>query len=151
MNEPILVIEDDSSINQLICEALSRAEYRPGSAYSGSEAILMMDTKSWKCVILDLMLSGKSGEEVLSAIRRNGNMPVIYVTKPFDIDELLEGVAAQLRRINDAEISPVVFTDMMAYTADPSRKELKGNKNLSLILIAHENSRVLLYNTKAVN
>lgn len=129
MDEPILVVEDDSSINKMLCEALIIGGYSPQSAFSGSEAILMFGTKPWKCVILDLMLPGKSGEEVLTVIRKNEKMPVIvltakiekesklemlargaddYITKPFDIDELLARVAAQLRRftvysINEAD------------------------------------------------
>lgn len=125
MDEPILVVEDDVSINRMVCEALTGAGYRPQSAYSGSEAILMLGKMPWKCVILDLMLPGKSGGEVLTAIRHDGRMPVIvltakiekeskldllangaddYITKPFDIDELLARVAAQLRRFT-------VYTD----------------------------------------
>lgn len=125
MNEPILVIEDDPSINSLLYEALTGAGYCPESAYSGSEAILLIPMKPWKCVILDLMLPGKTGEEVLAELRKAENMPVIvlsakvekesklkmlsqgaddYMTKPFDIDELMARVAAQLRRFT-------VYTD----------------------------------------
>ena len=125
MDEPILVIEDDPSINSLLYEALTGAGYRPESAYSGSEAIMLLGVKSWKCVILDLMLPGKTGEEVLTELRKREHMPVIvlsakmekesklalltkgaddYMTKPFDIDELLARVAAQLRRFT-------VYTD----------------------------------------
>ncbi|MDR1533057.1 MAG: response regulator transcription factor [Clostridiales bacterium] len=122
MNEPILVVEDDAAINHLICEMLTGAGYRPKSAYSGSEALLMLagaDCVRPQCVILDLMLPGNSGEEVLAALRQKDNAPVIalsaktdkesklallaggaddYMTKPFDADELLARVAAQLRR-----------------------------------------------------
>ena len=119
MHEPILVVEDDSAINGLICEALIRSGYRPKSAFSGSEAMLTFPAELWACVVLDLMLPGQSGEEVLSALRLKANMPVIvlsaktdkesklgllalgaddYMTKPFDVDELLARVAAQLRR-----------------------------------------------------
>lgn len=119
MDDPILVIEDDPPINNLLCEALTGAGYRPESAYSGSEAMLLLGVKSWQCVILDLMLPGRTGEEVLVELRKRARMPVIvlsakiekesklallaqgaddYMTKPFDIDELLARVAAQLRR-----------------------------------------------------
>lgn len=125
MDQSILVIEDDPSINSLLCEALTGAGYHPQSAYSGSEAMMLLGVKSWKCVILDLMLPGKTGEEVLAELRKRERMPVIvlsakmekesklalltkgaddYMTKPFDIDELLARVAAQLRRFT-------VYTD----------------------------------------
>jgi DNA-binding response OmpR family regulator len=118
-NIQILVVEDDASINSLIANALTGAGYSPQSAYSGSEAALMLDRAPWKCVILDLMLPGISGEDLIAAIRERECMPVIvlsakagkksklellslgaddYMTKPFDIDELLARVAAQLRR-----------------------------------------------------
>lgn len=132
MGEPILVIEDDPFINRLLHEALTGAGYRPESAYSGSEALMLLEKRSWKCVILDLMLPGKTGEEVLTELRKREHMPVIvlsaniekasklallaqgaddYMTKPFDIDELLARVSAQLRR----------FT---VYTANASTKTL---------------------------
>jgi len=119
MNEPILVVEDDVGINHLICESLKGAGYLPVGAFSGSEAMLILPSQQWKCVILDLMLPGQTGEEVLAALRKQNNVPVIvlsaktdkesklnllaigaddYITKPFDVDELLMRVMAQLRR-----------------------------------------------------
>ena len=117
--DSILVVEDDGLVNDMICDALSEAGYHPESAYSGKEAVRMLEEKPWKCIILDLMLPGASGEEVLDAIRKLGRIPVIvvsakvekesklsllasgaddYITKPFDIDELIARVAAQIRR-----------------------------------------------------
>lgn len=118
----ILVVEDDADINSLICEALLSAGYRPHSAFSGSEALLLLGSAPWQCVILDLMLPGKSGEEALDEIRKRDRMPVIvlsaksdkssklellsrgaddFMAKPFDVDELLARVAAQLRRFTE--------------------------------------------------
>ncbi|MDR1062233.1 MAG: response regulator transcription factor [Clostridiales bacterium] len=121
MDMPILVVEDDARINGLICETLTGAGagYCPCGVFSGSEALLALNAQPWKCVILDLMLPGKPGAEVLAAIRACGRMPVIvlsaksdkesklellslgaddYMTKPFDTDEMAARVAAQLRR-----------------------------------------------------
>ncbi|MDR2354706.1 MAG: response regulator transcription factor [Clostridiales Family XIII bacterium] len=143
---PILVVEDDPAINRLLCETLTGAGYSPDSAFSGSEAILALDARLWKCVILDLMLPGKSGAEVLAAIRRSAHVPVIvlsaktdkeskiellkggaddYITKPFDVDELLARVEAQLRRLTaytDGEARRVlIYSDIQM---DPEIREV---------------------------
>jgi DNA-binding response OmpR family regulator len=122
LNEKILIVEDDPAINRLISQALIGAGCCPQSAFSGSEALLILPGGGFQLVILDLMLPGKSGQEVLAAVRRDSTVPVVvlsarvdkesklallalgaddYVTKPFDVDELLARVKAQLRRASD--------------------------------------------------
>ncbi|MDR2650306.1 MAG: response regulator transcription factor [Clostridiales bacterium] len=122
MDEKILIVEDDAAINRLLSDALTGAGCRPQSAFSGSEASLLLPEGGFDLVILDLMLPGKSGEEVLEEARRDNTVPVIvlsarvdkesklallalgeddYITKPFDVDELLARVKAQLRRVSD--------------------------------------------------
>ena len=114
----ILIVEDDVNINNLLKEALSGNGYTCGQAFSGTEAALWLGKESWALVLLDLMLPGMTGEEVLGLIRRQGDVPVIvltakdalseklelltngaddYITKPFDIQEVVARVQIQLR------------------------------------------------------
>lgn len=116
----ILVIEDDSDISNMVCDLLEQNGYNTKPAYSGTEALMAFHNKI-DLVLLDLMLPGLSGELVLQEIRKHSNIPVIglsaksdkestinmlksgaddYITKPFNNDELLARIEAQLRRYN---------------------------------------------------
>ena len=118
----ILIVEDDININNLLCEVLRKAGYTCEQAFSGTEAKLLLNIKekAYTLVLLDLMLPGASGEEVLKEIRKHGRLPVIvltakdsiddkigvltdgaddYITKPFEIREVLARIQVQLRHI----------------------------------------------------
>ena len=66
----ILIIDDDTNINNLLREALEKGGYTCSQAYSGTEALLRLDMEPFDLVLLDLMLPGMSGERVLEEIRR---------------------------------------------------------------------------------
>lgn len=111
----ILIIDDDMHIGDMLKEVLEREGYGVLRAYSGTEALMLLSSKTPDLVLLDLMLPGLSGEEVLPKIK---NIPVIvvsakidvdnkvelllggavdYVTKPFNVRELLARIAVALR------------------------------------------------------
>lgn len=115
----ILIIDDDSHINDMLSEALQNEGYTVSRAYSGTEAVMLLSGFRPDLILLDLMLPGLSGEELLPTIK---DIPVIvisakcdisdkvemltvgasdYITKPFDMRELLARIAVQLRRKND--------------------------------------------------
>ena len=119
MKSDILIVEDDNYIDNLIRDALETTGYNCIQAFSGTEGILRVQTGSADLVILDLMLPGKSGEEVIRDIKNIRDIPVIvvsakdsvdskiellklgaddYLTKPFDIKELEVRVEVRLRR-----------------------------------------------------
>jgi DNA-binding response OmpR family regulator len=121
MNESvnILIIEDDEDINRLLSNIVSQNGYSPKSAYSGTEAAIYLENQTWDMVLLDLMLPGLSGEEILMEIAKNSGVPVIvisaklethtkiaalragaddYITKPFDVDEVSARIDSCLRR-----------------------------------------------------
>jgi len=112
----IAIIDDDLYIGDMLTEVLSKEGFSVLRAYSGTEALYLLKEKSPDLVLLDLMLPGMSGEEVLSYIK---GVPVIvlsaradvkdkialllggaadYMTKPFDTGELLARIAVQLRK-----------------------------------------------------
>ena len=67
--ERILIIDDDTNINNLLKEALEKAGYECSQAFSGTEARLLMKMGDYDLVLLDLMLPGIPGEKVLEEIR----------------------------------------------------------------------------------
>ena len=126
-NISILVIEDDSDISNMICDLLKLNGYNAKPAYSGTEALMVFDKKI-NLVLLDLMLPGLNGELVLQEIRKHSNVPVVglsaksdkastinllktgaddYIVKPFNNDELLARIEAQLRRYNHSTSLPI--------------------------------------------
>ncbi|QYF84441.1 response regulator transcription factor [Brevibacterium sp. PAMC21349] len=115
----ILIVEDDNDISGLLCNMMKKSGYVPQPAFSGTEAILYVEKKKWDMVLLDLMLPGMDGEEFLRKIREHHHVPVLiisakgeqqtkinglragaddFITKPFDIEEVMARIDAHLRR-----------------------------------------------------
>ncbi len=113
--QTIAIIDDDEHIGNVLEEILHREGYNTLRAYSGTEALYLLSQNNPNLILLDLMMPGLSGEEVLSHIK---DIPVIvlsakvdvqdkvslllggavdYITKPFDTKELLARIAVQLR------------------------------------------------------
>ena len=135
MSKTIFIVDDDVHIGNLLEELLTAEGYAARRAYSGTEALLLMERQRPDLVLLDLMLPGLSGEELLP---RLAGVPVIvlsakadvqgkvelllggaadYVTKPFDSQELLARVAVQLRR---SEAAPSDAIEIGGLRLDPA-------------------------------
>ena len=116
----ILIVDDDVCIGDMLEEILTKEGYRTARAYSGTEALMYLSSARPDLILLDLMLPGLSGEELLPLIK---DIPVIvvsakaetsdkvglllggacdYITKPFDTAELLARITVQLRRAASA-------------------------------------------------
>lgn len=136
----ILVVEDDIDINNLLYKILSKSGYDVRCAYSGSEGKLCIENYDFQLIILDLMLPGVKGEELISSIRKISTMPIIvlsaktgqdakinvlklgaddFVSKPFDTDEILARIEAQLRRY-------------MIFSKQEDKDNILAHKNLTL-------------------
>ena len=122
----IAVIDHDIHIGNFLEELLQREGYAVLRAYSGTEAVLLLERSRPDLVLLDLMLPGLSGEEVLARLQ---GTPVIvvsakvgvedkvslllggaadYITKPFDTRELLARIAVRLRESAAPRLAPVL-------------------------------------------
>ena len=127
----IMIIDDDTSINEMLTQALTDEGYSVDRAFSGTEALMLLENRHPDLILLDLMLPGLSGEQLLPQIK---GIPVIvvsakaetagkvdlllagacdYVTKPFDMGELLARITVALRKAqNGANADVVRFADI---------------------------------------
>lgn len=76
----ILVVEDDTTINQVICEFLKENHYEVTPVFDGAEALREFEEKSFDLIILDVMLPSMSGLDVLKEIRKTSQVPVMMLT-----------------------------------------------------------------------
>lgn len=165
MQYKILVIEDEPDINRLLAKILNNADYHVTSAYSGTEAKLLLEKESPDLILLDLMLPGISGEELLNMLRKekHSNIPVIvisaknsldnkvtllkdgaddYITKPFEPEEVLARVQALLRRSGKDTLADAILVHKKMKLNPSSRKVTVADTELSLT--AHEFDILLL-------
>ena len=163
----ILIIDDDIHINEMLEEVLIQEGYQVSHAYSGTEALLFLANEKPDLILLDLMLPGLTGEEVLSRIEK---IPVIvmsakvevkdkvalllngaedYITKPFEIEELLARIVVQLRKSTRSDSSEKLMyreitVNMVTHEAWVGEHEVKLTKTEFAIL------KILLEHPKQV-
>ena len=162
----ILVVDDDIDIGNMLEEVLKKEGYSVSRAYSGTEAVLVIQQRKPDIVLLDLMLPGLSGEDVLPYLE---GIPVIvvsakidvddkvsmlingavdYVTKPFDIRELLARIVVQLRRSSEKTNEMLTYDDLYLdlnyHTVKINNEELRLTRTEYAIL------KLLMQNPKQV-
>ncbi|WP_093857845.1 response regulator transcription factor [Tenuibacillus multivorans] len=130
-NCTILIIEDDDDIHRMLVNLLHKNGYHTESAFSGTEALRLFETHSFDFVLLDLMLPGLPGEDVLQKIRAVSTVPIIvltakkdkettvrllklgaddYIVKPFYPNELLARIEVRFR-----QTEPAHYKDKLSY------------------------------------
>lgn len=140
----ILIVDDDIHIGNLLEELLNREGYLVFRAYSGTEAVLFLKDTTPDLILLDLMLPGLSGEELLPYSK---GIPVIivsakidvddkvslllngaadYITKPFQTKELLARVAVQLRKTDIPIASSLLVFDEITLNTDTYTTTVQG-------------------------
>ena len=162
----ILVVEDDMDIHNLIKNVLEKERYDVISAYSGTEALLLIEKKDLDLILLDLMIPGLSGEEIIKKVK---NIPIIvisakissedkvnalsigandYITKPFDTNELLARIKVQLRLSKKDNNVSLSYKDMIL---DKNSHTLYiKDKNINLTKTEYTILRQLLLNPKQI-
>lgn len=162
----ILIVEDDDTIHNLIKELLQTEHYITKDAYSGTEALTVIENEDIDLILLDLMLPGMSGEEIIKKV--NKTIPIIvlsakvssedkvkalisgandYITKPFDKKELLARIQVQLR-INSSQNKNLKYKDIELLEDNRSLK-IKEDK-ITLTRIEYTIMRELLSNPNKV-
>ena len=166
MNSTILIIEDDKDINEMLTKLLTNNNYNVLNAYSGTEGVLVHNDNI-DLILLDLMLPGKNGEEIIRELKNKNNVPVIvmsaiqdidkkvdlfdlgandYITKPFHNDELLARIKVQLRDKKNTISNILKFKDVelnkVNFTVNCNNKEVAFTKKefeLLKLLMENEN------------
>ncbi|WP_411843866.1 response regulator transcription factor [Salinicoccus sp. HZC-1] len=164
MTKNILIVEDDNDINRLLCDIIRQSNHAPQSAYSGTEAVLYIEQRDWDLILLDLMLPGLTGEEILEKVAESSATPVIiisakdgrqtkidslrsgaddFITKPFDVEEVAARIESVLRRYQriTARDSKVITHKDITVNTDFRTVEVRGRK---LTLTAREYTILVL-------
>lgn len=165
----ILIVDDEKPICDLIDLNLSAAGYHCTSVQDGMKAIELIDAESFDLILLDIMLPGADGYDVMDYVRPL-KIPVIFITakhevkdrvkglklgaddylvKPFDVVELVARVEAVLRRYNKAE--RILEIGEVTIDVEARRVLRKGNpvvltnKEFGLLMLFVENRNVALF------
>ncbi len=152
--EKILIIEDDENINNMIKKLLESNGYKTFQAFSGTEGLLLYN-ENIDLVLLDLMLPGKTGEEVIKELKEKSDVPIIimsaigdinkkldlfklnandYLTKPFHNEELLARIKVHLKNNHKQTTNILKYKDIELNTNEFT--VICNNKNI--ILTKHE-------------
>lgn len=162
----ILIIDDDVTIGNMLEKLLSKEGYQTLRAYSGTEALLILSSRKPDLILLDLMLPGQTGEEILPKIK---GIPVIvvsakadvkdkvdlllggaadYITKPFDTKELLARITVQLRNTAAASSLVLACDDLKLDTV--SHSVCIREKNIKLTRTEYAILKLLMQNPTQV-
>jgi DNA-binding response OmpR family regulator len=173
----LLIIEDEPALNQSMTEFLSAADYICESVISFSAAIEKIELYDYDCIVLDIMLPGGSGLELLQYLKKNGKTDGViiisakgalddkikglqlgaddYLTKPFHLSELSMRIAAIIRRKNFQGKSVIILGDIEINTdgrivnVNGNELELTQKEYMLLLFFTVNKNKVLSKNAIA--
>jgi DNA-binding response OmpR family regulator len=173
MPEKILLVEDEEKLARFVELELTHEGYTVDKAMNGRDGLDMADTGGYDLILLDVMLPGLNGLELLRRIRKNAWTPVImltardavmdkvtgldmgaddYITKPFEIEELLARIRAALRKKDKEDPEQEGTMSSGALTLNTKRRTVDyngtpidlTNKEFMLLQILIENKFIVL-------
>lgn len=168
----ILIVEDEEKLARFTELELMHEGYETAKAFDGRTGLEMAESGEYDLILLDIMLPGLNGIEVLRRIRKNSDVPVIlltardsvmdkvsgldtgaddYITKPFDIEELLARIRAALRKKRpSAEVSSLLTSGLLTLDTASHIVKYDGktieltNREFGLLKKLLENKSVVL-------
>jgi len=173
MDKKILIVEDEEKISRFLELELNHEGYIVEQAFDGKKALELLENNTYDLVILDVMLPKLNGMAVLRRLRKFSSVPVImltakddtmdkvmgldsgaddYLTKPFEIEELLARIRVCLKRLKKKEVKKnnclnfnqlEINTDMMTVTFNDETIDLT-KKEYELLKFLVENKRIVL-------
>lgn len=124
----LLVAEDERDLNKILCSKLKKERYIVDSCYDGQTAMDYLGRSSYDGVILDIMLPGKSGFEVLQEMRRNGDQtPVMFLTALSDTRMIVQGLDLGA---SDYMVKPFQLSELLARLRVMLRTTTVRNENI---------------------
>lgn len=180
MNEKILIIEDEVKIARFVELELNYEGYKVDKVHDGREGLIKAKEGEYDLILLDIMLPSMNGIEVLRRIRQNSEIPIImltakdetmdkvtgldmgaddYVTKPFEIEELLARIRVALKRKGGQQkaVSSNILqigdlkVDLEKYNASYKDEEIELTKReFDLLVYLTENKNIALSRDKIV-
>ena len=128
MNKPlILIVEDDQTISKLIAASLSISGYESVPCFDGNEAVHMVRNEEFDLILLDIMLPGLDGFQVMEKIRETGT-PVIFLTAMGDVSDRVKGLKSGAE---DYIVKPFEPLELRARIEIVLRRFNREQKNLS--------------------
>ncbi len=169
--EKILIIEDNKDVNSMLSEILSEEGFEVFPAYTGTDGFKEIKKNPYDLILLDIMLPFKSGDEILKEVREFSDVPVIvisakdmigtkidllkmgaddYITKPFDLGEVVARVYANLRRSRIKTQSEKVLRYRDMVIDIDSKRILVNNTELDLTAKEYGIMELLIKNREKV-
>ena len=118
----ILIVEDDQTISKLIAASLSISGYESVPCFDGNEAVHMVRNEEFDLILLDIMLPGLDGFQVMEKIRETGT-PVIFLTAMGDVSDRVKGLKSGAE---DYIVKPFEAVELLARIEVVLRRSHKG-------------------------